>query len=325
MKFAENYPASARYAALMAQSLGLTFEDLDKGNGYIFRVGNKQKSFVCGAGLICSYPVNNATSHEIARDKSHTKTVLEYSEIPTITGKLFFLDQRYSKLQPKGHTIFDARGYAESIGFPVFCKPNKGARGDYAQLVFSEEELSGYLSDVQKYYDAVLIEEVVELPEYRVLIFMGEPVYQVKKTSPKLVGDGKSDISELLRLMNDSIEGVGLSPFKIESLERSSAEPSFVPKEGESIRILGRQNISSHGSFEEFSLNPEGVLVDIAQDATRTLDLAVAAVDIFYDKSTGVSKVIEVNSNPNITALERAGHLDIVVELWSRVAEEMLK
>jgi D-alanine-D-alanine ligase-like ATP-grasp enzyme len=325
MKFASNYPASARYAALMAQSLGLKFEDLDRGNGYIFRVGNERKSFVCGAGLICSYPVNNATSHEIARDKSHTKTVLDYSKIPTITGKLFFLDQRYSKLQPKGHTLQDAEKYAESIGFPVFCKPNKGARGDYAQIVFSAKELSRYLDDVQKYYDSILIEEVVDLTEYRVLVFMGEPVYQVKKTSPKLTGDGASDVSDLLDLMNSSIEGVGLSPFKIESLEKYSTEPNYVMRDGETVRILGRQNISSHGSFEEFHLNPKGVLVDIAREAAQALNLEVAAVDIFYDADTGMSKVIEVNSNPNITALEKAGHLDIVIKLWGQIAKEMLK
>lgn len=84
------YPDQARYARLAAEDLGLRFVDLDGGNGYVFAIIGSMSKILSGAGWICSYPINSASSYTISRDKAHTKSVLSQAGINVIVGSHFF-------------------------------------------------------------------------------------------------------------------------------------------------------------------------------------------------------------------------------------------
>src|SRR5262245_3116 len=115
----------ARYAADAAQAIGATFEDLDNGAGYLFRVSKGSRSLVAGAGSVCSFPINSATAFTLSRDKAHTKTVLIAAGLPVIPGGLFFAHKRRAGLRGPGREAEDARAFAEKLGYPVFVKPNQ--------------------------------------------------------------------------------------------------------------------------------------------------------------------------------------------------------
>lgn len=100
------YPNQARYAKIATARLGLTF-----GNGYVFAVDNKTRRIISGAGWISSYPINNALSNGISRDKAHTKAVLRQLGIEVIHGSHFITSQAHSALRNSGHDLTDALPY----------------------------------------------------------------------------------------------------------------------------------------------------------------------------------------------------------------------
>ncbi|MGB1026717.1 MAG: hypothetical protein ACPGYL_09185, partial [Rhodospirillaceae bacterium] len=106
------YPDPARYARLMAERDGFAFEDLDQGRGYLFRLSKAGRSFVSAAGAVCAYPINSATAHGLARDKAHSKTLLQAAGVPCAPGRVFFLGGRFAALQPADQGPDQAVAYA---------------------------------------------------------------------------------------------------------------------------------------------------------------------------------------------------------------------
>ena len=87
-------PDSTRYARDAAEAIGARFEDLDGGEGYLFRISQRGRFVLGGGGNVCAYPVNSAPAYTISRDKAHTKAVLTAVGINVIPGSLWFAHMR---------------------------------------------------------------------------------------------------------------------------------------------------------------------------------------------------------------------------------------
>jgi len=321
------YPDQARYARLAAERLGLEFVDLDDGNGYVFAIRSGSRRILSGAGWVCSYPINNASSYLISRDKAHTKSILRHTGIATIPGQHFFNTSTYQALRNPGHEARDAAAFAAGIGFPVFCKPNFGARGDYAELIGDPLSLTDYMKRLPQSYDAFLIEQVIRGDEYRVLVHDDKPVYYARKRPPHLLGDGVHTLSELLDVANASLAGTGVSPYPASSVSSAGFALGYRPGHGEAVNLVGRQNLSALGGVPILDTEVPAPLGRLARDACRALGLQLGAVDAFdtsdnHDLSGLV--VIEVNGNPTLKALEESGRLDIIVDIWVSMIRELL-
>jgi glutathione synthase/RimK-type ligase-like ATP-grasp enzyme len=321
------YPDQARYARLAAEKLGLEFVDLDDGDGYIFAIRSGSRRILSGAGWVCSYPVNNASSYQISRDKAHTKSILRHAGIPTIRGAHFFTTPADVALRNPGHEASDAAGFAATLGFPVFCKPNAGARGDYAELIVDPSSLAGYVQRLPPSYDAFLIEEVIRGEEYRVLVQDDKAVYYTRKRAPRLVGDGVHTLVELLDILNASIRGTRVSPYPASSIAASGFDLDYRPAGGEAVTLMGRQNLSAHGGVDIPDTDVPEPLYRLARDACGALGLRLGAVDVFdTSKARDLSDllVIEVNGNPTLRALEDHGRLDLIVDIWTSMIRALL-
>jgi glutathione synthase/RimK-type ligase-like ATP-grasp enzyme len=322
------YPDQARYARLAAAALGVEFRDLDCGNGYVFAVAGNGKQFLSGGGGICSYPINSASSHTIARDKGHTKSVLSHHGVPVIPGRHFFLTDDYVRLRNPGNEAEDALSYAEHIGFPVFCKPLTGGRGNFAEVIRDAAELRDYMARVNARYDAFLIERFTIGDEYRIVVHDCAAIFRVTKGEARMHADGHQSVAQLLARLNDELQGTGVSRYTEASLERSGFTLADVPLEGTVIRLTGRRNLGALGVIESLHIDVPTPLAQLAIAACCTLGLRLGAVDLFdlspaHDLSELV--VIEVNSNPTLAALEQAGHLDLIVGLWTSMIREALE
>jgi glutathione synthase/RimK-type ligase-like ATP-grasp enzyme len=321
------YPDQARYARLAAEKLGLEFIDLDDGNGYVFAIQSGSRRILSGAGWVCSYPINNSSSYLISRDKAHTKSLLRHAGIATIPGRHFFNTSTYRALRNSGHEAGDALAFAATIGFPVFCKPNFGARGDYAELIDSPLSLTDYMKRLPQSYDAFLVEEVIRGDEYRVLVHDDRPVYYALKRPPHLLGDGVHTLAELLDAVNVSLEGTGVSPYPVSSITFGGRAPGYRPNDGEAVNLAGRQNLSALGGVDILDTGVPVPLGRIARDACVALGLQLGAVDMFdTSESRDLSGlvVIEVNGNPTLKALEESGRLDVIVDIWVSMFRKLL-
>jgi glutathione synthase/RimK-type ligase-like ATP-grasp enzyme len=315
------YPEQALYVSRVCAQLGLTFTDLNDGNGYLFSVSDGVRRFVSGAGAICSYPLNSASAYAVSRDKAHTAAALDASGVPAIPGELYFLTDHFAALRPAGHEVSDAVAAFAAHGKPMFCKPNMGARGDFAEMVESVDAFRAYIERVRGRYDAILLQPVIDGDEYRVFCIDGQPIFVTAKAGFTLTGDGVRTLGVLLREQNDVLVAAGISPFVERVLP---GDPDRVPGFGEAVVLPGRRNLSAGGGIADFSTDVPAPLGEIARRAADALGLRVSGVDIFdISPARDLSEltVIEVNGNPSIASLSRIGRDDLVDRIWRTVIE----
>ncbi|MBR1188601.1 hypothetical protein [Bradyrhizobium sp. AUGA SZCCT0160] len=315
------YPDQSIYAEFACAEFGLAFRDLDGGSGLLFSVASPNKSLHFGAGRCSWYPQNNATASTLASDKYFTGKVLEEAGISTISSKYFFLHERYRAHRPPGHEREDALTHFRELGASAFVKPLTGSRGDFAQRIHGEAALIGYLDDVAKYYDAVLIQPIVEGTEYRVFLLDDDALYCARKNPPFVRGDGVHTLRELFTAHNDALRARGLSPAS--PGERDPSLDAVLPQ-GERRDIPGRMNLSAGGTMV-LETAPSEAAVTLAKKAASALGLRVAAVDLFVGigGDPGAMTVIEVNSNPSIRLLEESGRGDLILKIWQHTFHAM--
>jgi glutathione synthase/RimK-type ligase-like ATP-grasp enzyme len=321
-------PDPTRYAMDAAAAIGATFEDLDEGRGYLFRISKGGRSFVAGAGGVCSFPINSATAFTLSRDKAHTKAVLRAEGIPVTEGGLFFAHKLRAGHRGPGREVEDARAFAAKLGFPVFVKPNHGSRGNFAEIVPDDAALADYARRVAVEFESFLIEPVIREPEHRVLIHDGEPVFHSVKHPPELAGDGKANVGQLLDAFNASLVGSGISPYPTSIIAATGRVASHVPTKDERITLPGRRNLSAAGAVEQIETDVPPVLADIAARAVAALGLRIGAVDLFEVSAKADLSglvVIEVNGNPGLRTLELAGRMDLIRYIWACMINEMLE
>ncbi|MBR1213631.1 hypothetical protein [Bradyrhizobium sp. JYMT SZCCT0180] len=315
------YPDQSIYAEFACAEFGLTFRDLDGGSGLIFSIASTAKSLHFGAGRCSWYPQNNATASTLASDKYFTGKVLDEAGVRTIGGEYFFLHDRYRAHRPLGHERDDALAYLRKLGGSAFAKPLTGSRGDFAQRIHDEAALSRYLDDVAKYYDAVLIQPIVEGVEFRIFLLGDDALYCARKYPPFVCGDGVHTLRELFAAHNDALRARGLSP-----ASSGDSDPSLdavLPK-GERRDIPGRMNLSAGGTMV-LEAAPSEAAVMLAKKAARALGLRVAAVDLFagIGSEPDAMTVIEVNSNPSIRLLEESDRGDLILKIWHHTFHAM--
>ncbi len=317
-------PDSTRYAKDAAEAIGACFEDLDDGGGYLFRIVKDGRSVLGGGGNICAYPVNSAAAYTISRDKAHTKAALSASGLPVIPGGLFFAHRRRAALRKPGREAEDAAGFAAKLGYPVFCKPNLGSRGTFAEIVSDEAELSDYIFRVAADFEAFLIEPVLLGAEHRVLVQDGDAVFHATKAEPALVGDGAARLGQLLDALNGKLAAEGVSAVPPSSLHRDLSQ---VPAKGERIALPGRRNLSAAGGIEQVSETVPTLLASLAIAAVASIGLRIGAVDMFDVSPDGDHSdlvIIEVNGNPGLRTLELAHRSDLIRRIWTRMLNECL-
>ena len=312
-------PPPARYAMDAAQAIGADYQDLDAGGGYLFRVSRNGRSVLAGGGGVSAYPVNSAAGFTIARDKSHTKSVLRAAGLPHIPGGLFFAHKRRVSMRGPGREIEDAQVFAAALGFPVFCKPNQGGRGNFAEIISSEQALGDYARRLAVEFESFVVEPLIIADEHRVFVQDGRALFHYSKTAPSLVGDGFSTVAELLRAFNARLEGTGVSPCPEAVLESLEEPADAVPVAGQTVALPGRRNLHAAGDSETVTTEVPPVLADIAIRATEAVGLRIGAVDLFDAspaRDFSEALVIEVNGNPGLETLERAGRTDLIRQIW---------
>lgn len=315
------YPDQAVYAEFACAEFGLAFSDLDGGSGLLFGIAARDRELHFGAGRCSWYPQNSATAATLASDKHFASRILREAGVSALAGEYFFLHDRHRAHRPAGHERSDAIDYFRTLGGSAFVKPLTGSRGDFAQAVHDEAALARYLDEVSKYYDAILIQPIVEGTEYRIFLLDDEPLYCARKSPPSVTGDGVRSVRELLTAHNDSLRGRGLSPA---TLPANDPSLDTVPAKGERREIPGRMNLSAGGTMA-LAPAPSEAAIELARKAARAIGLRVAAIDMFVDidGSKGKNEIIEVNSNPSIRLLEDTNRGDLILKIWHHTFSAM--
>ncbi len=321
------YPAQTRYIARACATLGYRFTDLDQGGGYLFAVSDGVHEFISGAAGICAFPINGASAFGVSKDKYHTNTELARAGLKVIPSALFFLTPEYAKLREPGREIEDAIAHFATMPKPVFCKPNLGARGNFAEVVSDEVAFRDYLERVRTRFDMVLLQPAIDGSEHRVFCLDDETIFATRKADFSLEGDGRASLVQLIRAHNVELKGTGVSAVDEKTAlaalaARHKLGGDHVPAKGERIILAGRRNLSAGSDVADFTTDVPQPLADVALKATKAIGLRVAGIDVFdvspaRDLSDLV--VVEVNGNPGMQSIEAIGRDDLIDDIWTTI------
>lgn len=306
--------AQARYAAHAAQSCGYSFRSLDGEDGYLFEVSQGARRAVFATGAGSPYALNDARAASIARDKAFCAEVLRLAGVPVVPGEMFFVTERWSDMRAPGREPHDALTYASGARYPVFCKPISASNGRYAERIDSPEAFAEYIARVSREHFAMLVQPYISAPEYRVFMLDGRPLFSYRKSPPKVTGDGRSSLSDLITGLMEACGHNGVERSRL-SDHRGGFSPRDIIPAGEVVLLAGPANRSAGGAAAEFMDGASPELAAVAAQAAKSVGVRLAGVDLFDIDGQGPT-VIEVNSNPMIATLEDHGRWDLITEIW---------
>jgi cyanophycin synthetase len=199
---------------------------------------------------------------------------------------------------------------------PCIVKPVRGGGGaGVTGEVRTEEQLRRALVRAGKFHPRALVEHQVDGDTYRLLLLDGELLDALRRTRPRIVGDGRSTIEELIsreyaRRIDD--EGYsGLKHFVVDldclfTLEHAGYGIDTVLPEGGAVRIKTATNYNGPNETETLGNDVPEALVETARRAAEALGVRLAGVDVVttapdrpLEEAGGV--VLEVNPVPGLT------------------------
>ena len=248
--------------------------------------------------------VTGKTPHisvELASDKEETNKILGTLGLPV----------------PRQELVSDASGAiraARKLGGCVVTKPYNGNHGRGITINISgEDEIREGFAAAREHSRSVIVETYIGGDDHRLLVVNGELIAATKRTPGHVVGDGKSDIIELVDQVNaDPRRGVGhekvLTRLELDAqadlmLERVGYNHFSVPKEGETVYLRSTANLSTGGTATDVTdiIHPDNR--DMAVRAVRAIGLDVGGVDFISPniaesyKSIG-GGICEINAAP---------------------------
>ncbi|RJF97333.1 cyanophycin synthetase [Noviherbaspirillum saxi] len=243
----------------------------------------------------------SAIAESISSDKDLTKSLLASCGVPI----------------PEGRTVSspeDAWDAAQDIGIPVVVKPSDANHGRGVSTdLNSREEVEAAYHLAEQEGSSVIVERFIRGNEHRLLVVGGKMVAAAKGEMATVVGDGKSNVTELInsQLNTDPRRGESEEfplnlityeedPTVLLVLERQGLGPDSVPEAGKTVLIQRHGNVAFDITDE---VHPR--VAAAASLAARIVGLDIAGVDLVAeDISRPLEEqggaIVEVNAGPGL-------------------------
>lgn len=241
----------------------------------------------------------SAIAEGISRNKDLTRQLLSDCGVPVPEGQLV----------DSAQAAWEA---AESIGLPVVIKPSDGnhGRGVFTNLRTRAEVDAAYAIAVDE-GSGVIVESFIAGDEHRLLVVGGRLVAAARGELAQVVGDGRSNVLELIEAQINSDPRRGsdedhpLNFIRIDSaarleLARQNMDGHTVPPAGVEVVIQRNGNVS-HDVTDE--VHPE--VAEMVSLAARVVGLDIAGIDLVTrDISRPLAEqggaIVEVNAGPGL-------------------------
>lgn len=208
--------------------------------------------------------------------------------------------------------------YPDLSGDDIVIKPKSANFGEGVSIIKglkSENDFTDAISEAFKYDSYVLIEEFVPGDEYRFLVMADEVVAVMHRVPANVVGDGVSNIKELVSKKNEDprrgkghitpLEKIEIDTIVEKNLASQKKDVNYVPMDGEVVYLRENSNISTGGDSIDFTDDIHPEYKKIALTSSKVIGATICGVDIIIqdvnaepDKSN--YSVIELNFNPVI-------------------------
>ena len=281
-----------------AEAQGVPTRRLNDGSLVQLGWGSRQRRI-----LAAETDRTSAIGESIAQDKELTKLLLRSVGVPV----------------PAGGPVKDAEEaweLAQEIGVPVVCKPQCGnqGRGVAVNLTTREQVLAAYQA-ARAEGRSVLVERFAQGVDHRLLVVGERLVAAARRDPPRVTGDGKSTVAELVAAVNadprrgddhsTSLSKMLLDDIGLAVLAGQGYTADSIPAAGTQVLLRQNGNLSTGGSATDVTdrVHPENAAR--AVDAARVIGLDIAGVDVIcrdisrpLEEQGGI--VVEVNAAPGL-------------------------
>ncbi|MFA5960764.1 MAG: UDP-N-acetylmuramyl peptide synthase [Tatlockia sp.] len=267
-------------------------------DGFKIKLGKKSYYF-CGA----AYPLNNAGSSHVARNKYSANKTLEKSGFPV----------------PKA-VVIDCETFQENelqeviaeLSFPLVAKPQSGRLGhDVLCNIKTIEQLQHYIRKHRDDFEYISIEEFHGgLNAYRVLLFNNKIVGLVQRFSAHIIGDGVHTVQELIERANKERLHDTLGPIVVDEEclirmdELQLGLDDIIPAK-EKVTLNYTCNATRGGTYISLKIDLCKENRELLIAAARELNLKIVGFDIECQDinipiTTSGGVIIEANDVPSI-------------------------
>ncbi|ADB77545.1 N-acetylglutaminylglutamine synthetase [Geodermatophilus obscurus] len=206
----------------------------------------------------------------------------------------------------------------------VVVKPARGEQGKGITVgVTSADALERAVALAAQFCPDVLVEELVEGDDLRVVVIDHEVVAAAVRRPAEVVGDGRNPVTDLIRSTSRRRERatggesrIPLDGATAEVVAESGYAMDDVPPAGERIRVRRTANLHTGGTIEDVTARLHPAIAQAAVRASRAIGIPVTGLDFLVPDVEGPDHVfIEANERPGLANHEPQPTVERFVDL----------
>lgn len=261
-------------------------------------IGNYFRLTMGASSIVCRESLSELTSSIAMSRCSNKRTTTRI-----LKGEgLAVPDQVLAKTPAQNHEFLTKHGR-------IVVKPAVGEQGAGITVdVRTKNELEVAIEAAQKVGHRILLEQMVEGSDLRIVVINYEVVAAALRRPPMVVGDGEHTILELVKKQSRRRERATQGESKIPidgELRRTIHNAGYIlddvlPK-GEELMVRKAANLHVGGTIHDVTDELHPLLAEAAVKAARVLDVPVSGID-FIVKSPAEPEyvIIEANERPGL-------------------------
>jgi GNAT-family acetyltransferase (TIGR03103 family) len=230
-------------------------------------------------------------------DKRVTRRIMERAGVRVPRGATATEDDR----EPAGALLAECG--------EVVVKPARGEQGKGITVgVTSADALERAVALAAQFCPDVLVEELVEGDDLRVVVIDHEVVAAAVRRPAEVVGDGRRTVTDLVRAASRRRERatggesrIPLDDTTADVVRAAGYAMDDVPPDGERLRVRRTANLHTGGTIEDVTdrLHPD--VADAAVRASRAIGIPVTGIDFMVPAVEGPDAVfVEANERPGL-------------------------
>lgn len=200
------------------------------------------------------------------------------------------------------------REFLEKYG-SIVVKPSVGEQGKGITVdVTTEEELKSALRTARNYGEKIILEEMAEGSDLRIIVINFDVVAAAVRKPPVIIGDGKHTIAELIgkqsRRREQATGGESSIPVDKE-VKRTLSQKGYklddvLPLE-EELTVRKTCNLHTGGTIHDVTSELHPKLAEVAKLAANIINIPVVGLDmIVKDVTKPEYVIIEANERPGL-------------------------
>lgn len=288
----EGFNPYAKIIINEARRRGILVEAIDSDGGF-FRLTFGARAVRCRESLS---ELTSAVAMSICDDKTVTRRIVSEAgvRVPDQLGADAPADEVSAFLAQYGRLV---------------VKPARGEQGRGISVgIASRDELEAAIVEARKVSNEVLIEEMVEGDDLRLVVINFKVVAAAIRRPAAVVGDGRSTVKDLIEAQSRrraaATGGESRIPCDAET-DRTVRDAGFamdaVLPEGQELKVRRTANLHTGGTIHDVTDVVHPLLVEVGIKVARAIDIPVVGVDLMIKSPLQPDYAfIEANERPGL-------------------------